>query len=215
LTQQAYTDATKGKNGQAIQQYNNFIQHSAGAVDALGMANRQGPRVWNEALNKLENAGYGTDATRIQAALSGPRGELALLLSGGYKPGEPEQKLITTILSDGSTPAQLSAALQEYGKLGTIRLDNINENYKRVSGKNLPRIIDQKTLDAAKHLNVDPISMGTLQSLDSTGTIFGSQTPMGANAPKVGATKKFPNGAVGVWDGKGYVAQPAPAAPRQ
>ena len=214
-TQTAYKDATSGKNAQAIQQYNNFIQHSAGAVDALGMASRQGPRIWNEALNKLENAGYGTDATRIQAALSGPRGELALLLSGGYAPLGDEKKSVDTIMNDASTPAQLSAALQEYAKLGTIRLDNINENYKRVSGKNLPRIIDQATLDAAKHLGVDPISFGTLQKLDSNGTIFGPQTPMGANAPKVGATKKFPNGAVGVWDGKGYVAQPAPAAPRQ
>jgi hypothetical protein len=214
--QTAYKDATTGKNSQAIQQYNNFLQHSSEAVDALGEANRKGPRVWNGALNKLQNAGFGAEATKIQAALSGPRGEIALLLSGGYKPGEAEQKTIDTILSDASTPSQLSGALQQYAMLGTVRLDNINQNYKRVTGKNLPRIIDQKTLDAAKHLGVDPLTYGTLAALDSNGTIFGSQTPAGANAPKVGTVKKFPNGAIGVWDGKGYVAQPAaPAAPRQ
>jgi len=183
-TQNAYKEATSSKNAQAIQQYNNFLQHSAEAVDSLVETNRKGPRVWNMALNKLQNAGYGTDATSIQSSLSAVRGEISLLLSGGYKPAEDEQKTINTILSDASTPAQLSTALQQYAKMGTVRLDNINENYKRVTGKNLPRIIDQKTLDAAKHLGVDPKTYGTLQSLDSNGTIFGSQTPTGANAPR-------------------------------
>lgn len=182
-TQNAYKEATSSKNAQAIQQYNNFIQHSSEAVDALAATSRKGPRVWNTVLNKLENAGYGTDATKIQAALSGPRGEISLLLSGGYKPMEEEQKAINTIMSDAATPAQLSAALQQYAQMGTVRLDNINENYKRVTGKNLPRIINQKTLDAAKHLGIDAQSARTLQNLDSSGTIFGSQTPTGANAP--------------------------------
>jgi hypothetical protein len=193
--QVAYKDATTGKNGQAIQQYNNFIQHSSEAVDALASANRKGSRVWNEALNKLQNAGYGTDATKIQAALSGPRGEISLLLSGGYKPGEAEQKTIDTIMSDASTPGQLSAALQQYAILGTVRLDNINENYKRTTGKNLPRIIDQKTLDAAKHLGVEKSSLDTLQSLDSSGTIYGPQTPAGANLPPL---PKAPQGKIAV-----------------
>lgn len=194
-TQEAYKTATTGKNAQAIQQYNNFIQHSAGAVDALGSANRQGPRVWNMALNEMQNAGYGTDATRIQSALSGPRGEIALLLSGGYAPSTDEKKAFDVILSDASRPSQLSAALQEYAKLGTIRLDNINQNYKRVTGKNLPRIIDQATLDAAKHLGVDPLTYGALQNLDSDGTIFGPQTPVGANLPPL---PKAPQGKISV-----------------
>jgi hypothetical protein len=192
---EAYKFATTGKNAAAIQQYNNFIQHSSEAVDALGMANRQGPRVWNTALNKLEDAGYGVDATRIKAALSGPRGELALLLKGGYSPDPDESRLITSILADDATPAQLSTALQQYAKLGTVRLDNINENYKRVTGKNLPRLVSPKTLDAAKHLGVDDLTYGTLQGMDSTGTIFGPQTPAGANLPPL---PKAPQGQVSV-----------------
>jgi hypothetical protein len=180
-TQTAYKDATTGKNAQAIQQYNNFIQHSSEAVDVLTETNRKGPKVWNNALNKAQNAGWGTEAIRIQSALAPVRGEISLLLSGGYKPGEDEQKVYHTILSDSATPAQISAALQQLSEMGTVRLDNINENYKRVTGKNLPRIIDQKTLDAAKHLGVSPRAFGTLQGLDSNGTIFGSQTPTGAN----------------------------------
>src|SRR5271157_4519136 len=187
ITRAAYLTATSGKNVQAMQNYNNFMQHSGEAVDALASANRQGPRVWNMALNKLENAGYGTDAAKIQAALSGPREELKLLLSGGYAPQAEESKAIDTILSDAATPGQLSAALQEYAKLGTVRLDNINETYKRVTGKNLPRIIDQATLDSAKHLNLDPLFYGKLQKMDSTGTIFGNQTIAGSNAPNPSA----------------------------
>ena len=210
--QLAYRNATEGDNGKAIQQYNNFIQHAAGAVDALAAASRQGPRIWNKALNELQNAGYGTDATRIQAAISGPREEIKLLLSGGYSPKGPESDAVNTIMSDSATPAQLSAALQEYARLGTVRLSNINENYKRPTGKNLPRIISPATLEAAKHLGVDPITYNTLSSLDSTGTIYGPQTPAGANAPKVGQIKKFPNGSVGVWDGKGWAKQPTQVA---
>src|SRR5271157_1148352 len=58
ITRAAYLTATSGKNVQAMQNYNNFMQHSGEAVDALASANRQGSRVWNMALNKLENAGY-------------------------------------------------------------------------------------------------------------------------------------------------------------
>jgi hypothetical protein len=182
-TANAYKMATNDKNAQAVQSYNNFIQHSAEAVDALTETGRKGPKIWNTVLNKFQNAGYGTDAIRIQSALAPVRGEISLLLSGGYKPGEDEQKVYHTILNDSATPAQISAALQQLAEMGTVRLDNINENYKRVTNKNLPRIIDQKTLDAAKHLGVSPKAYGTLQGLDSNGTIFGSQTPTGANQP--------------------------------
>jgi hypothetical protein len=183
-TQTAYKEATTGKNAQAIQQYNNFIQHGAEAVDTFNDVGRKGPKVWNTAVNKLQNAGYGTEASQLESALIPVRGELALLSAGGYKPSEPEQKAIDTVLSSSATPGQISASLQKLAETGTIRLDNINENYKRVTGKNLPRIIDQKTLDAAKHLGVSPQSYGTLQNLDSNGTIFGSQTPTGANTPQ-------------------------------
>jgi hypothetical protein len=183
-TASAYKDATTGKTKDAVQQYNNFIQHSAEAVDVLtALKDGRGVNAWNTALNKAETAGWGTDANRIKSALAPVRGEIALLLSGGYKPGEDEQAVYHTILSDSSTSAQISESLQQLGEMGTVRLDNINEGYKRVSGKNLPRIIDQKTLDAARHVGVSSKAYGTLQSLDSNGTIFGDQTPTGANAP--------------------------------
>lgn len=180
--QNAYKIATTGDNAQAIQNYNNFLQHSSDAIDTLTESGRKGPRLWNTALNALQNAGYGTDATKIGSALTGVRGEIGLLLAGGYKPGAEEQKAIDTILSDASTPGMISAALQKYAELGTVRLDNINETYKRASnGRNLPNIITQATLDAAKHIGLADAFYKRLSSLNAGGTMFGSQTISGSN----------------------------------
>lgn len=176
LQQTAYKEYVAGKNAQAIQQFNNFLQHSGQLVDTMAeVRGRSGAAVWNIALNKLQDAGYGEDARKIEAAVMGPRGEIALLLSGGYAPQSEEGKQLQIILSDNSTPGQISAALQKFSELGAVRLQQINENYKRIAGKNVPSIISPMTLEAAKKVNSQQ-AIDILSTLDSSGTFFGPQT---------------------------------------
>lgn len=202
--QTAYKIATTGDNANAIQSYNNFLQHSSDAVDTLAATQRKGPRVWNTAVNALQAAGYGTDAIKIGSALTAVRGEISLLLSGGYKPNQDEQKAIDQILSDGSTPGQISAALQKYAEMGTVRLININENYKRASnGRNLPNIITQDTLNAAKHIGLADTFYNKLSGLDAGGTMFGNQTVKGSNQSSDSIVAISPTGPIRIPLGPG------------
>jgi hypothetical protein len=180
------------KDGDAIGQFNNAIQHSQELAGVLGQtAGRNDSRLWNSALNKLQNLGYGTEATKIQSAVAAVKGEYSLLLSGGYKPSEDEQKAISAVLDPASTPGQISAALKTFGNLGATRLDQINEKYHRETGKNVPSLVSKRTLDAARSLGLDDVTMSKLNGFDSKGTIFGDQTIAGSNKPNTGNLPVF------------------------
>lgn len=180
--QAAYKEATEGPDGRAIQNYGNVLQHMASAQDVFEKYRQGTPKLLNSAINKLQHEGFGTQAEEIRASLAPVRNEFSLLMSGGYSPKGDEQKAIDTIMSDDMNAAQIEAAFKTLGNTGTIRLDNINENYKRSSnGRDLPGLVSQNTIDAANHLNLEPAAKARLSKFNTGGTFFGPQGhPVGA-----------------------------------
>jgi hypothetical protein len=164
------------KKGDAIEQYNNVLQHSAELQDtmqALG-ANRPA-KFYNTALNKMEKEGWGTDPAAIGAALEPLKSEFELLMSGGYKPPEDMQEAYNTIISPASTPNQMAVAMKKMAATGGIRLQNMDETYHALAGKHIPNLVRPEALAAAQHLgleNSDPQSWSRLKSLNSGGTQF-------------------------------------------
>lgn len=196
-----YKDLTTGKLANNVGQYNNIMQHAANAQDAIMDSYRgKNPEFLNTALNKLEQHGWGAEYANLEEAIKPVRDEFELLMSGGYKPSDEDIKAQQTILSSSSTPAQLGAALKQLAHVGAIRLNQINDQYKRAAGRNIPSLIDQKTLDAAKHLNVDKTTMNYLNSFNVGDTMFQPginakpATPQPIQNP---ATPVIPAGAVG------------------
>jgi hypothetical protein len=172
LTSAAYKDITQGKDGAAIQMYNNVLGHADEAYKTILDANRNAPKLWNTALNALEKNFGGETATKIQTALLPVKGEISLLLAGGYKPGQEEQNAFDQVLSPSSTPGQINAALKIIGAVGAVRLGNINDRYKSIAGKNIPGILTQDSIEAAKHLDLDPTTMQRLGRLNVGDTLF-------------------------------------------
>ena len=169
---EAYSDLIHGKDGQAIQQYNNVLGHGAEAYDIVNEINRKTPKIWNTPLNKAEKEFGGETATRLTTALLPVRGEIELLLAGGYSPKGPEADAFNEVLNPASTPGQINSALKIIGSVGAIRLENINQNYKRVSGIDVPGILTQDTMESAKRMGLDPLTMSRLQRLNIGDTMF-------------------------------------------
>jgi hypothetical protein len=173
LTTKAYADVTTGKLGNAIGQYNNVLQHGSEAQDVMENTWRSAnPAVLNRPLNWIESHGWGTEAAKVQASLEPVKDEFSLLLSAGYKPSELEQKSYDSIFNPASTPSQIEAALKIVGSVGAIRLQNINQQYKRISGQDIPGILTKDSMEAAKHLNLDPDSLARLGKLNVGDTLF-------------------------------------------
>ncbi len=171
-TAKSYKDITTGQSGRDIGMYNNVLEHAEEANDVMMAEQGRLPKVWNTPANKLAGIIGSESLSRIQSALLPIKEEYALLMSAGYKPGEEEMKAYNTLISDAATPGQISAALKVMAAVGAVRLGNINQQYKRVSGKNIPGILTTDSMSAAKRLNLDSLTMARLNSLDVGGNLF-------------------------------------------
>jgi hypothetical protein len=173
---EAYKDITQGKEGIQVGQYNNVLQHAAGLQDVMDESARgKTPAFLNTAINALESKGWGAEAAKINTEVEAVKGEYELLMSAGYKPSEAEQAVYNKIANGSATPGQIGAFTKTVGSVGAVRLEQINEQYKRIAGRNLPGILTQETVDAAKHLNLDSTAMRRLGTLDVGDTIFHNQ----------------------------------------
>jgi hypothetical protein len=173
-TQTAYKQVTGGDLGKAIGQYNNALQHSAQLQDTLlsatGRANN--PKFINTGLNAMEKQGWGTEANELTTIATALRSEFELLMAGGYKPSDADSQAYAQVLNPAVTPAQLGASLKQIAHIGAVRLSNINEQYKRIAGKNVPAIVSKDAADSAVHLNVDPETKRILGNLNVGDTLF-------------------------------------------
>jgi hypothetical protein len=169
----AYKDITQGKDGIQVGQYNNVLQHAAGLQDVMEESARgKNPAFLNTAINALQSKGWGAEAAKINTEVESVKGEYELLMNAGYKPSESEQAIYGKIVNGSATPGQIGAFTKAVGSVGAVRLEQINEQYKRIAGQNLPGILTTETVDAAKHLNLDGQAMRRLGTLNVGGTIF-------------------------------------------
>jgi hypothetical protein len=199
-----------GKKGDAIEQYNNVLRHAANLQDVMRDSGRGGdPAFLNTALNKLNQHTYGSTLNKIAVAQSVLKDEFKLLSAGGYAPSQTMQDAYEKAMSLSSTPGQVNDALKQIAATGAIRLDNMNERYKSLSGRNIPNIITPQALAAARHLGLeqdDPESWRTLNSLNSGGTLFQQpQTvaPAAAAHPAAQNQPPVPTGMVRIQDSQG------------
>jgi hypothetical protein len=200
------------KKGDAIEQYNNVLQHAAELQDTMMAVGGERPaKFYNTGLNKMEKEGWGTDPANISAAMEPLKGEFELLMSGGYKPSEEMQVAYNVILNPASTPNQIGVALKKMAAVGSIRLQNMDETYHALAGKHIPNLVRPEALAAAQHLGLegsDPQSWARLKSLNSGGQVFTPGIP--PEVKPADLTKVVPNGALNMSvaaDGKTTIFQ--------
>jgi hypothetical protein len=170
-----YDSLTTGELGKQVQQYNNVIQHLGNAQDVILNANggRNIAKILNVPLNKIEDEGYGPEAGIITAALQAPKQEINNLLAGGYSPKQEDTQAFDTILNPAATPAKLTGAFKQLAHIGAIRLNGIDDQYRRLFRKELPGALDQPTVNALNKLNVDDDTRQLLGAMNVGGSIYG------------------------------------------
>lgn len=173
LTSSAYKEITSGRSGQDAAMYSNLLEHMSNAQDVIEDSLRAAnPRFLNSAINLAETQGWGNEATKIQTALAPVMEEFSRLMSGGHALHADQQALYQKLTDPAATPSQLEAAFKNFGATGIIRLEQINGQYKRVAGNNIPGLVTRDAIEAAKHLNLDPVTQKKLSGFNSAGTIF-------------------------------------------
>lgn len=173
LVAQAYQKVTTGDLGAQIGQYNNVLEHMGEAQDVIESTWRNvAPKFMIKPLNTISRETYGTQIAAIDAALAPVRSEFAQLMAGGYKPSEEESKAYQTLSNSAARPDQLETAFKVIANTGAIRLGNINQQYKRIAGNNIPGILTDDSMAAARKINSDAATMQRLGRLDVGGTLF-------------------------------------------
>ncbi len=118
----------------------------------------------------------------------------------------------------GAAAHQLDSLIADFtSELGTVYKggNSSTDESLKLAAQNLQSDWNDKTFgDAIKRLNTSLTIRRNSMATGPAGGIGGEYSPQGAAAPapqagspKVGDTKKFPNGKTGQWDGHGWVAQ--------
>jgi hypothetical protein len=151
-TQEAFS---KGKQGDQIQSFNTFLGHAGEAADASAAYRRESSPLVNKPLNWLEkNAANDATYQTFITALQPVRDEYMTFLQNNHALTEADKKAGETIMSNDSTPAQVEASLKQMAKTAFIRLDALNDRYKRVMGADFPDLLNEDAKGAANTLGL-------------------------------------------------------------
>lgn len=169
----AFKDITTGPIGKQVSQYNNVLKHAAILQDTLDNSSRaKNPRFLNTAINAVQTQGWGDEATKINTEVTAVKDEYEGLMNAGYKPSDTEQQIYNQIVNGSATLGQVKTFNKAVGAVGAVRFEGLNDQYKRLSGQNVPGMLTKDTMDAARRLNLDSDTMRRLSSLDVGGSIF-------------------------------------------
>ena len=169
-----------GPESVEINNYQNVLKHAAHAKEIIDKIRGAGgggllsPAFANTALNKLQDTTWGDDARAIETALEPVHEEFQSLMLAGHAPHDETLKAYNQIFDPGSTPNQIDKAFQIIGSTGAYRLETKNSRFKSLSGQNIPGLLDEDALKAAKQLNLDPEAMRIINGFDVGGTLFHS-----------------------------------------
>ena len=151
-TQEAFS---KGKQGDQIQSFNTFLGHAGEAAEASAAYRREGSPLLNKPLNWLQkNAANDATYQTFITALQPVRDEYMTFLQNNHALTESDKKAGETIMSNDSTPAQVEASLKQMAKTAFIRLDALNDRYKRVMGADFPDLLNEEARSAANTLGL-------------------------------------------------------------
>lgn len=171
---QAYDDITKGPTSFNIQQYNNILEHTAAAKRIIDNTWRNAaPKMMLRPLNWLQDQ-YGNQVSEIRAALAPVRNEFSQLMAGKYAPNKEEADAYQTILNENSRPDALDHAFKIVAATGAIRLENINQTFKRTTGQDIPGLLTKDSLDEARSLGLDDRTNERIKQFHVGDTLFGN-----------------------------------------
>jgi hypothetical protein len=181
-----FTDPN-GKTMNNIDSFNTFLQHAGNLMDVTANFRTTNVPAMNTPFNKLRNAYGDATYTTFKAALEPVRTEYTNFLKAGFAPQAEDIKAGETIMSDNASPAQVEAAVKQFGHTALARAYSVNQKFKTVMGTDYPNLLTPEAKDAAEKVGLGQL----VNKFGSGGQIGkpGSGTPSPAPA---GATMKVP-----------------------
>jgi hypothetical protein len=150
------SDFTTGKDGQSIQSFGTFLEHSAAANEAIDAIKATNSPLVNKPINYLKkNVSGDPNFQAFMVSLEPVRKEFEGFLLGGRALYAEDRKAAETILNDASSPSQVKAALKQMGHTAKARFDEMNYRYKRTMGKDIQDPFSPEAIQSASRIGVD------------------------------------------------------------
>lgn len=176
----------KGKTSQGIQSFNAFNGHVADAIESNEAYRSLGRNV-SDFLNKPitwwdQHAGeFGQQEqyARFKASLEPAKTEFMTFLENAHALTEHDKAVADSLLDPKQTPAQIESTLKQMARTAAIRMNTVNDRWKRVSGgRDYPDLLNRQSVDAIRLIN-DPIVTKLMGPMQSGGYIVGSSNMRG------------------------------------
>ncbi len=187
-TIQNYKKTFAKNSGPAIDSFNQFLGHSAEALDVVKNFKTSNSPWLNTPLNALRQKGMGDPQVSVLvSALQPVRDEYLNLIKSGKAATKEEIAEANNALPDTATPAQLYAVLNNMAKQAVTRADQINEDYKTNTGRNYPNLVNPTGRQAANNLGIGDL----VSKYQTGGKLRGVPSPSGSQ----GGQPQMPQGA--------------------
>jgi hypothetical protein len=152
---------TDGKDGQAIQSFDTFLQHAGEVTETLKGVEQSNTPAFNKPMNWWKkNMAGSPEYQRLITSIEPVGKEFEKFLLNGAALYQDDRKKIDTLLSGDSSPAQILAALNQMGKTAQDRYGAMNQRYKRVMGSDIENPFSEDAISGAQKIGVK-ITPGT------------------------------------------------------
>lgn len=149
-------DFDDGKAADNIMSFNTFLGHANDAMTATAAMRNTGSPLINKPVNWLrKNAANDTNFTSLQASLIPVRKEYMSFLNNNRAEHEEDLKVMNTILSDDSSPAQIEAAMKKLGTSADIRLTQLGRKYSNTMKTPYPNLISPEGQEALMRMGLN------------------------------------------------------------
>lgn len=152
---QDYHSNDKNKTGSNIGAFRTFLNHADEAETISGEWKRLHSPILDKPMGELEKTGFGgTQFANFQRSLEPVRKEYMSFLNGNRAEHEADIKIMQTVLSDASTPRQVSEALGYLATSADRRLAEVARTYNNTIGTTMPTILSPQAKDVLKRFGV-------------------------------------------------------------
>ena len=201
-------DFSDGKAADNIMAYNTFLGHANDALSATGaMRGQTGSPLINKPLNWIrKNAANDTNFQAFQTSLIPVRKEYMNFLNNNRAEHENDLKIMDTVLSDDSSPAQIESAIKKLGESGDIRLRELGRKYSNTMGDEYPNLLSSESKQALQRMGVQSTAITSTKdrpvAQDKKVILQAITLPGGGHPVDI---KYGPNGSKIVSDGKQWL----------
>jgi len=172
--QKLVNDFTSGPASQQINSLNQFLGHAGQAADIISKFRTTQSPYLNRSINWLRaNAAGDKDVYALLQALEPVRDEYLNMIKSGKAPVKEEIDRSYKTLNEDMPVSALLGNLGVAGEQGVTRIDQLNEQWKQVTGVNAPNLVRETGREGAKKLGIG----NAVSKYNTGGSYSGANNP--------------------------------------